>query len=60
MVIKVYDVDFEEFCKYLIEKYLIGVIVFNVIDICIVFSCVEKEDILYVFDLIVKVIDDLR
>ncbi|WP_251518373.1 MULTISPECIES: aminotransferase class I/II-fold pyridoxal phosphate-dependent enzyme [Staphylococcus] len=60
MAVKVQDVKPEELREHLIEHYSIGIIALNATDIRIAFSCIEKDDIPYVFDMIAKAIEDLQ
>ena len=50
MSLKLNQVDPEKLRKHLINNYSIGIIALNSTDIRIAFSCVEKEDIPYVFE----------
>ncbi|MCU5746172.1 aminotransferase class I/II-fold pyridoxal phosphate-dependent enzyme [Staphylococcus sp. SQ8-PEA] len=60
MALQVKGVDAEELRVHLINKYSIGVVALNDKDIRIAFSCVEKEDLQYVFDSIAQAINDLQ
>ena len=60
MSLKLNQVDPEELRKHLINNYSIGIIALNSTDIRIAFSCVEKEDIPYVFESIANAIDDIK
>ena len=52
MSLKLNQVDPEKLRKHLINNYSIGIIALNSTDIRIAFSCVEKEDIPYVLNLL--------
>ena len=60
MAVKVLGVDPEMLRKHLIEKYEIGIIALNTTDIRIAFSCIEKDDIPYVFEKIAEAIRELQ
>lgn len=60
MSLKLNQVDPEKLRKHLINNYSIGIIALNSTDIRIAFSCVEKEDIPYVFESIANAIDDIK
>ncbi|EKU45595.1 aminotransferase class I/II-fold pyridoxal phosphate-dependent enzyme [Staphylococcus massiliensis] len=60
MALRVHGVKPETLRNHLIEKYSIGIIALNKKDIRIAFSCIEKDDIEYVFETIAKAIKELQ
>lgn len=60
MAIKLADVEAEKLRLHLIENYSIGVIALNKTDVRVAFSCIEKNDIEYVFESIAKAIHELK
>jgi aspartate/methionine/tyrosine aminotransferase len=59
MCIQLKDIDAETLRSHLLEKYGVGLIALGDKNIRIAFSCLEIEDILELFDIILKGVQDL-
>jgi hypothetical protein len=59
MCIKVKTVDAEDLRVHLLDKYGVGLISLGKTDLRIAFSCIEKEDIRELFEIIYRGIQDL-
>ena len=60
MCLKLKTVDAEALRVYILDKYGVGTISIGKTDLRIAFSCIEKEDIKELFDIIYKGITDLE
>ncbi len=60
MCLKLKTVDAEALRVYILDKYGVGTISIGKTDLRIAFSCIEKEDIRELFDIIYKGITDLE
>jgi aspartate/methionine/tyrosine aminotransferase len=60
MCLKIKGIDAETLRIHLLEKYGVGLISLGKTDLRVAFSCVEKEDIQELFDIILQGIKDLE
>jgi aspartate/methionine/tyrosine aminotransferase len=60
MCLKLKTVDAEELRVHLLEKYGVGLISLGKTDIRVAFSCLEKNDVLELFDTIYQGVEDLQ
>ena len=60
MCLKLKTVDAEQLRVHLLEKYGVGLISLGNTDIRVAFSCLEKNDVLELFDTIYQGIEDLE
>ena len=60
MCLKLKDTDAEVLRLHLLEKYGVGLISLGKTDLRVAFSCLEKNDVQELFDIILKGINDLK
>jgi hypothetical protein len=60
MCLKMKHVDAETLRVHLLDKYGVGLISLGKTDLRVAFSCVEKEDIQALFDIVLQGVKDLE